>query len=349
MEGNKMKRAVFSFAVLGPMVLLACGIAQALMVQVPVPELANQAQCIALGEVTASHSAWNAKGNYIYTYSTVALEQALKGEFAVATFTVRTPGGCVGNITQWVEDQPRIDVGQKVLLLLNKTEDGYYELTEGVQSKFTIAEGLVEERGVSLDAFFAHLNGAELGEPQASPQDVCVLPFMGVQWPSYWIPVPMWANSAGTPDCEGEFSALQRGGLVWNQVTNCYFAFNLGGYTTLQAGSFDGKNVTSWGTLSYNILAQTTVWYSGPNILENDTKFNETHTWSANRDPSCPSGRYDVQSIAAHEYGHDLGIADAYNADCRSATMYGYGYSGDVSARTLEDPDRTAARTLYPQ
>jgi cytochrome c biogenesis protein CcdA len=57
----------------------------------------------------------------------------------------------------------------------------------------------------------------------------------------------------------------------------------------------------------------------------------------------------DLQNIATHELGHAFGMDDIYTDACSSVTMYGYSDNGDISKRTLEQPDITGLRLMYGQ
>lgn len=54
--------------------------------------------------------------------------------------------------------------------------------------------------------------------------------------------------------------------------------------------------------------------------------------------------KFDIESIAAHELGHTIGIAHTTNT---SATMYPYCTDNDISWRTLESYDKTSKQNLY--
>ena len=55
--------------------------------------------------------------------------------------------------------------------------------------------------------------------------------------------------------------------------------------------------------------------------------------------------KYDLQNIAAHEFGYIYGLD--HPAGDRYATMYKYGYTGETLKRTLATSDATGIGTLY--
>ena len=77
------------------------------------------------------------------------------------------------------------------------------------------------------------------------------------------------------------------------------------GRTELKA-KFDGTSVVDWGSLEEvqgctGALACTATWYDDKgNPIESDIRFNKDEKWSVNPDADS----YDIQSVAAHEFGH---------------------------------------------
>ncbi len=57
--------------------------------------------------------------------------------------------------------------------------------------------------------------------------------------------------------------------------------------------------------------------------------------------------RMDLQNIAVHELGHSVGLGDIYSTSCNSVTMFGYSTEGEISKRTLEQPDITGLQKMY--
>ena len=60
------------------------------------------------------------------------------------------------------------------------------------------------------------------------------------------------------------------------------------------------------------------------------------------------AGYYDVQDIMTHEAGHWLMLGDLYTKAASEQTMYGYGSTGELKARTLESGDIAGLRKIYP-
>ena len=139
-------------------------------------------------------------------------------------------------------------------------------------------------------------------------------------------------------------AALYNGMNVWNFVLNVKHSVTYAGDTT--AGFVtDGINSVSWGTgqgCSSNCIALTAlVLQSGQVIVESDITFRNDLTWTTN------GNTYDTWAVAAHEFGHSLGIH--HTEVGTSPTMYA-AYRG-TSQRSLETDDKSAlqcSQNRYP-
>ncbi|WP_048138926.1 matrixin family metalloprotease [Methanosarcina horonobensis] len=70
-------------------------------------------------------------------------------------------------------------------------------------------------------------------------------------------------------------------------------------------------------------------------------RFNSDYSWST----SGESGKYDVQNIDTHEFGHWLSLGDTSNTE---ATMYKYANLGETKKRSLTSDDIAGIRSIYP-
>lgn len=104
--------------------------------------------------------------------------------------------------------------------------------------------------------------------------------------------------------------------------------------------------------LDPDIIGAATVWYSPATkeIVEFDIVFETNYAWGdcLGSESTCKSNEVmDLQSIATHEIGHGVGLADVYKTECSEVTMYGYSGYGETQKRTLETPDITGIQALY--
>lgn len=83
--------------------------------------ISNTANHIIEGTVKNVESRLEEGGN-VFTYTDLIIEEYIKGTpFGENRLQIVTPGGTVGEIGQWVEDQPIFHEGKKVRIYLIKT------------------------------------------------------------------------------------------------------------------------------------------------------------------------------------------------------------------------------------
>jgi hypothetical protein len=77
--------------------------------------ITQAADYIIEGTVKKVESSWNQERSGIFTYTELNIEKYVKGApFAENKLQIVTPGGTVGEISQWVEDQPIFHEGKMV-------------------------------------------------------------------------------------------------------------------------------------------------------------------------------------------------------------------------------------------
>ena len=126
------------------------------------------------------------------------------------------------------------------------------------------------------------------------------------------------------------------------------FTTHYEGTTTRHAGVNDGVNTIDKADLSKSpcgssAIACTWVWWVNDAYTETDTRFTTRVKWS-NKSKGT-AGAYDYQGIAAHEFGHSIGLSDLDESS--KLTMHFQGKLGYTGQRTLGRGDILGARELY--
>ncbi len=321
------------------------GTGYALLEQKELTDLTIAADEIIIGTVDDQYVAF-VDENIIHTFSEVFVEYSFLGAAPSSrSIVVETAGGEIGDLGLWVEDQPVINVGERVVLFLNGNEErGTFTINNHVQGKYTMDEDWVVEYDVHISDFVGMMFGY-LTEDNGGPgveSLACTIGDLGIAWNGDR--AGMWWNKNGTNDCSGEAPATRKGGLEWNNVSSCPFYFYVAGSNYGTGPNYDGKNQVWFGSGS-GYIAATWIWYSGSRYMECDFMFNDNYAWSSSQ--SCPGNKMDVQNIACHELGHCWGAGDEYNSGCSNATMYGYANYGETKKRSVESWDIDAIRRVY--
>jgi len=88
--------------------------------------VSNIADFIVAGTVEKVESKWNEEKTNIYTYSDFLITDYLKGkQIENNTLTIVTPGGCVGDICESVEDMPIFHEQKNVVIYFQEYKGGF--------------------------------------------------------------------------------------------------------------------------------------------------------------------------------------------------------------------------------
>jgi len=111
-----------------------------LMTEITVEDLTREADVIAIGNVEEVNSRWSLTGATVYTYTTLSVEEYIKGNEGQGTLTIITEGGCALGFCVWVEDTPTFTKNEAVLVFLKKTGKEY-SVPGWAQGKYIIENG----------------------------------------------------------------------------------------------------------------------------------------------------------------------------------------------------------------
>ena len=139
-------------------------------------------------------------------------------------------------------------------------------------------------------------------------------------------------------------SAVRSGAEVWRQQSAA-FQFTYAGPSSQTTNTNDGINLVSFRDASSGSAIATTYWWSSDTrIVDADIVFWDRAFLFFAGSSGCSSGFY-IEDIAAHEFGHVLGLGHSASAN---ATMFPSAPFCSTGNRTLDADDIAGARALYP-
>src|SRR5688572_21760652 len=83
-----------------------------------------EARAIVIGEVLAVSSSYDEQRDAIFTYTTLRVDEVLKGRVRSREIVIKEPGGEVGGRGSVIFGVPEFTVGEHVLLYLTSWPDG---------------------------------------------------------------------------------------------------------------------------------------------------------------------------------------------------------------------------------
>ena len=158
--------------------------------------------------------------------------------------------------------------------------------------------------------------------------------------------VPYYVNTANLDlPANAVESAVRYGADLWPAQSGVGLHFLFAGQTTQTATTNDGINLVVFRNASNGGAIATTYWWSnGSHIVDADIIFWDGAFQFFAGSSGCAGGFY-IEDIAAHEFGHALGLGHSAST---AATMYFSVSSCDTRNRTLDSDDIAGVRALYP-
>ena len=141
-------------------------------------------------------------------------------------------------------------------------------------------------------------------------------------------------------------AAIQLGAATWGSQSNADFRFYYMGRTSGNTLSGNGKNEMFFrNTSSGGMVAETYWWADASNkLVDADIVFYDGGFQFFTGSSGCSGGLY-LEDIAAHEFGHALGLGHSSNP---TATMWPSASWCSTDWRTLASDDLAGVEALYP-
>jgi len=139
--------------------------------------------------------------------------------------------------------------------------------------------------------------------------------------------------------------AVSAGADTWRQQSGAAFRFALAGESAQTSNTNDGVNLVLFRNISNGSTIATTYWWSSAGrIIDADIVFWDGGFRFFTGASGCANGFY-IEDIAAHEFGHALGLAHSASS---AATMYASATTCTTAGRSLDNDDIAGVRALYP-
>jgi matrix metalloproteinase-20 (enamelysin) len=140
-------------------------------------------------------------------------------------------------------------------------------------------------------------------------------------------------------------AAVRAGADVWAQQSQANFSFAYAGASIQTSNTNDGVNLVMFRNASSGGAIATTYWWSnGTGIVDADIVFWDAAFRFFAGSTGCSGGFY-IEDIAAHEFGHALGLG---HSTAPNATMLPSTSSCNMRNRSLDADDIAGVQSLYP-
>ncbi|MDP8254906.1 MAG: hypothetical protein P9M14_04085 [Candidatus Alcyoniella australis] len=334
--------------------------ARAMIVKQSLSDIVLQSQDVVHGVVSGVHS--YPDGDLIRTSVELQTIETLAGEPA-DTVSFEVLGGELDQLGLWVEDSPRFHVGEQVVVFLRDHRD--FPLVGRIQGKLSVTDGQVREYGVSIDLLTSAVDDALAGNPlnylpqptfynpppgcdnADPPSKGCHYEYEGYHWSLSNPTRQDYRYNENNPNISGEGGQINSASPTWSLFhSGAAWEISDNGTTTVNDYTSNNTNEVFFGYLDLKsgTLAMVMAWYNPQTgiIAECDMGINLQYSWST----GCAAGKYDVRTIALHEFGHFLLLGDIYDDSYDDHVMYGYGWPGECD-HDLACGDRDGVQQIY--
>ena len=165
----------------------------------------------------------------------------------------------------------------------------------------------------------------------------------GAKWSKTPVPYVVNADNLDLAPVAAD-AAVRAGADVWANQTNAAFSFMYNGSSTQTTNTMDGTNLVLFrNAANGNAIATTYYWYNSSGFLDADIVFWDGGFQFFAGSSGCSNGFY-IEDIAAHEFGHALGLG---HSTVQGATMFPSVSSCNQSNRLLDADDIDGILSLY--
>jgi hypothetical protein len=176
------------------------------------------------------------------------------------------------------------------------------------------------------------------------PRDIYAYATTGVVWNVRSVPYSINTTNLDLPESAVE-PAVQAGADAWATQSSASIGLAYTGRSAQTTTGNDRLNLVVFRNASSSSAIATTYWWSsGGRIIDADIVFWDAAFRFFSGSNGCSGGFY-IEDIAAHEFGHALGLG---HSAVSGATMYPSVSSCNASNRTLDADDIAGVRFLYP-
>jgi len=166
----------------------------------------------------------------------------------------------------------------------------------------------------------------------------------GATWATLPVPYSINTTNLDLPESAVE-PAVVAGAATWATQSSAAVSLSYTGRSAQTTTGYDGLNLVVFRNASSgSAIATTYYWSSGNRLIDADIVFWDAAFRFFSGTTGCSGGFY-IEDIAAHEFGHALGMG---HSAVQGATMYPSTSSCNANNRSLDADDIAGILFLYP-